>query len=194
MSISSAPSWLKKAAQGLAFWIGYQRSIYNKRRLPEIAISVELGKLIQAHLPKSLDLEYEYQYSKILQRTPSTNTTQTKVDLCIKNRTKVSKLFRPKYLIEIKREPAKKSRVDADLKRLANAVESRTYLKGYLCFISENKRPERFTNISGFPKKGSEAIADTNSKLTVVSVFKAAQYFNDKDKVHYVCLIEVTRA
>lgn len=192
-----APSWFKSAAQGLAFWIGHRRTIYSQHEMSEGALAAELGNLIHAHLPDKFSLRYEQPYLKLLPRGVKVKdvTDLARADMSIWERYTPEGATRkrrtPRYVIELKKASASSARIDRDLRRLAAVSENSENVRAFLCIASEESRPKRFTNNDGFALKEEFDISGTQSVYVVTSVQKAAFLFKDRNRAHYVCLIEV---
>ena len=157
----TAPSWLKSAAQGLAFWIGHRRSIYSRHEMSEGALAAELGNLIHAHLrdKDKFSLRYEQPYQKLLPDGVEVKdvTDQARSDMSIWEyyTPKGAKRRRrtPRYVIELKRASASNARIDRDLRRLAAIAENSENVRAFLCIASEENRPKRFTKENGIALK-----------------------------------------
>lgn len=196
-SLRTAPPWLRSAAQGLAFWIGHRRTIYSKHEMSEGALAAELGNLIHAHLPDKYNLRYEQPYTKLLPVgvTSKDVANNARADMSIWERYTpdggTRKRNTPRYVLELKRASASSTRINKDLRRLALVAENSENVRAFLCVASEERRPAKFTNDRGFPLKEEFAISGTQSIYVVTNIYKAAFLFNDRDRAHYVCLIEV---
>ena len=191
------PPWLRSSLQGLAFWVGYRRSIYSAHELSEGALAAELCNLLHAHLPESLRLSCEEPYSKFLPAGVVRKEVGAKarVDLSIWERClpKNSDRYRqrPRYAIELKRASAAKSLIDQDLRRLAYIVEESQGIRGILCLASEGKRPKRFVTNRGVRSIAEISLPGTNCVYQVIDVRKASHVYDDRNLGQYCCAIEV---
>jgi hypothetical protein len=167
--------------------------------MSEGALAAELGNLIHAHLrdKDKFSLHYEQSYLKLLPDGVKVKdiTDQARSDMSIWEHytPKGAKRRRrtPRYVIELKRASAANARIDLDLRRLAAIAENSENVRAFLCVASEENRPKRFTNENGIALKEKFDINGTQSIYIVTSIQKAAFLFNDRDRAHYVCLIEV---
>jgi hypothetical protein len=167
--------------------------------MSEGALAAELGNLIHAHLrdKDKFSLRYEQPYQKLLPDGVEVKdvTDQARSDMSIWEyyTPKGAKRRRrtPRYVIELKRASASNARIDRDLRRLAAIAENSENVRAFLCIASEENRPKRFTKENGIALKEESDIQGTQSVYVVTNVQKAAFLFNDRDRAHYVCLIEV---
>lgn len=191
------PSWLRKALQGLSFWVGHRCSIYSAWELSEGALVGELCNLIHAHLGDNYALRCEQSHSKFLPKGVKRLGVgeKARVDLSVwrsvSNEDKVR--LQPKYAIEVKRASAAKKKIDEDFRRLAAIVEETSGIRAILCVVSEARLPKRFVSARGHRKTGIVKIDKTTSSYQVIAVVKASAYLNANNicKAHYCCAIEV---
>lgn len=165
--------------------------------MSEGALAAELGSLIHSHLPDKLNLRFEQGYKKLL---PTGTKNKDITDLARADVTIWESFFPEssakarqsvRYVIELKRASASNSRIDQDLRRLAAIVENSDGVRAFLCVVSEERRPALFTNKNGFALKDDVNIDRTGSLYVVTNVQKATFLFKNRDRAHYVCLIEV---
>lgn len=192
-----APPWMRSALQGIAFWVGHRRSIYSAHELTEGALTAELCNLIHAHLDKRFRLRCEEPYKKLLPKgviRPEVSS-KARVDLSVWERYKPDgeekSRQRVQFVIEVKRAGASNALIDQDLQRLAAIVEESEGIRAFLCIISEGTRPKRFTTVKGVRKTNSVPIDGTSSEYVVLDAKKASHLFENRDRAHYACVLEV---
>lgn len=158
-TMPKVPKWLRSAAQGLAFWIGYQRTIYSQHEMSEGALAAQLGTLIHSHLPDAFRLRYEQPYPKFLPKgVKRIEVTQSLADMSVWGRYVPKEgraRIRPRYVIELKRASTSKQRIERDLRKLAAIAEESENIRAFLCIASEEKRHKKFIDKSGMPVQGS---------------------------------------
>jgi len=164
--------------------------------MSEGALAAELGNLIHSHLPDKLYLRYEYAYSSLIPKKAFDDdiTPQARVDLAISEYYRDDAGMRRskiQYIVELKRASASNTRINRDLRRLAGVIENTKGVRAFLCVASEESRPPQFTNEGGYALKSEFKIEGTESVFVVTNVMKAAFLFKDRERAHYVCLIEV---
>lgn len=192
--------FLEKALQGLAFWIGHRRSIFENYLLSEAALTAEACNLIQTNLPSSMSLRPECQYRHLLPEDVTTDNLRprTRADLAIFQgdgieaaRSKSQWFEHVHYVMEVKLARAPKSEIDRDLRRLYDFVSSTpTDARGFLIVISESSAPDRFV-VDGRSRMSTYKIPDYQGFFRVRRTLKAASAFTKYSSAHYVCMIEV---
>lgn len=191
------PPWMRSALQGIAFWVGHRRSIYSAHELTEGALTAELCNLIHAHLDKRFRLRCEEPYTKLLPRgvTRPAVPSKARIDLSVWERYKPDgedkSRQRVLYAIEVKRATASNTLINQDLQRLAAIVEESERIRAFLCVISEGFRPKRFTTARGMRKTNAVPIEGTSSVYVVLDAKKASHIFDNRDRAHYACVLEV---
>lgn len=194
--IRSVPKWLKDAAQGLAYWIGYS-NVRDATRAPELALGHELARLIGAKA-KALEVNTETYYRRIRKFQSSAITRDARADLTLWKNVeprRVKPTLELKHVIEIKRANADGRKIQADFRRLAAVVEELHDVRGFLVIISERGLPPKpYASEKGlrFTPRVHE-IAGTKSEFVVTGVYKAAPAFQHPEDAHYVCIAEVAR-
>jgi hypothetical protein len=191
-----SPLWLTKAAKALCFWIGYTHSQEPSEKIPELRLAGEFRQLVNAFISSDYSMESEASYfEKLLPkhyRRGGAISDKAMADLAIWKKAAEGEPRRLRYVIELKRSDAAKSRIESDLVRLAHLVVERPNIRCYLCVFSERHRPEVYVSESGkqFARK-LHAIEGTSAVFLVQHVVKAAPAFDDRDVAHYGVLIEV---
>ncbi len=96
------PLWVRRALQGVAYWIGHRRCLYKGYPLSEGALVAEVCNLIFANLPKDYGLRCEVQYSTFGER--HNNAKRDRADLVVYKKASSGKeKSTPKFIIEVKR-------------------------------------------------------------------------------------------
>jgi hypothetical protein len=117
-------------------------------------------------------------------------TSGTRVDLALLGKEDRA----TKFIIEVKRASAGPTKIDADLKRLAEAKMRLPKVRTFLFVISEAKRPKRFVTENGFSKKRKFTIPRSAGHFFVRYTLKATHAFKEPNRVEfaqYACVIEV---
>jgi hypothetical protein len=193
-NLEEYPWWFGRALQGVIYWIGHRRSLYRYYNLPEKAIVAELCNLLHANKPDIMTIRCEIEYSKLCKITEEIPelTKHSKADIVIYQKSDLkTRSMILKYIIEVKRESAGLTKINADLKRLVKFHQISPTIRTFLIVISEAKRPKLFVSSNGISISGKKNIPDCNGYYYVRRTFKAIQSFKKVDKAHYACLIEV---
>lgn len=185
------PDWVRKALQGVSYWMGHRRCLYRDYPLSEGALVAEICNLIYANLPDKLQLVCEVQYSSLVDADPMPKILQGRIraDLVITERAADSEAA--KFIIEVKRAASPSSQINADLCRLATACRLRPDVRAFLFVISEARRPKRFVNEDGHSITGKHRVPKCDGHYRVRRTWKAAHAFTKRERAQYACLIEV---
>ena len=164
--------------------------------MSEGALAAELGNLIHSHLPDKLHLRYEYMYSSLLPTGVGSEdvTALARADLAVYESLKSpsgQQTSSVRFVIELKRASAAEGRINKDLRRLALIVENRENVRAFLCVASEESRPNRFATVNGIARRKEVPVEGSTCVCAVVNLKKAAFLFENRERAHYVCLIEV---
>lgn len=198
MVLPERPKWLETALQGLAYWMGHRQSLFRTYPLTEGAMVAEACNLIFANLSPELVILPERMYRDLVR--PEGNPFQgklTRADLVIcdktvnQNNVNANISVYVKYVIEVKRGSASNQLIDEDLKRLCQLKNAgNTDIRCFLFVISEGHAPKRFVN-NGKSIKGWNEIQGCSGYYRVRRTVKASPSFSNKERAHYVCMIEV---
>lgn len=191
--------WGERVLQGLTFWVGHRKALFDGYPLPEAALVAEACTLLQASMPKDLFLECEVMYRKLVpagaQRVVLGDLDR--VDLVI-TRTPLAELGEAEfpdhvdYIIEVKRSQAAKGLIERDIKRVYEALAlSPGKFRGLLFVVSQSSIPKQFVTEDGVSKKGPHRLEGTDAWYVVRRTCKAASSFQQFDTAHFACLIEV---
>ena len=208
--MSTLPKWLDTSLQGLPFWIGHRRSLFNNYPLPEGALVAEACNLIQAKLPPDLVLLPERLYRNLVPQVRGNrdkeNDDRSRADLviCKKNEKLDYKegniSDHVQYVIEVKRASQSKKYIVNDLNRLHNYLincPKDINRRALLLLVSESRAPKRFKDMcfvdvkTGTAKLGKKKIPNGEGYYRVRRAIKASASFLIKSKAHYACIIEV---
>lgn len=189
------PPWARKAIQGITYWIGHRRSLYDQYPLGEAAFVAELCNLVYAHLDSTTYvLRCEVGYKELAGDTklPSFLGKRARADIVVfkKPPTKDGTAI-PKYIIEVKRGSAPAREINNDLKRLAEIARLTTDCRTMLIVVSEAKRLNRFVTRDGKSVGGSHAIPNDEGHYVVRRTAKAAHAFSTIETAQYASLLEV---
>lgn len=193
IKLEEIPTWSRKALQGITFWIGHRRALYDHYPLGESAFVAELCNLIFAHLDKDHVLECEMSYSKIAGKAhlPSIIGPKARADIVVLRKGAKGAEPVPAFVIEVKRGSASQKEIDNDLKRLAAINSVNTSLRTMLFVVCEAKRHGRFVSAEGQSIRGLHQIPDDAGHFRVRRTFKAAHAFKTRDTAQYASLVEV---
>lgn len=183
------PEWANSALQGLSYWIGHRSTMYSGYPLAEGALVGELCNLIFANLPGTHVLTCEVMYSKLLKRSPATNSVlkeRSRADLVVSN----LKTNETLYVVEVKRASAGDNEINGDLRRLASVKRALPKVHAYLFLTSEGVRPARFVHEGGGSIRGMQPIPGDRGHYRTRRTLKAAPTFSNKNVAQYTCLIE----
>lgn len=191
-----APNWCNRALQGLVYWIGHRRAMFDGHHLTEGALVAETCNLIYTSLHDDEDLLCEVQYSKLLpERLPDCFGKKSMADLVIVGASNGDQakesLDYASAVIEVKRASVWSKDIDKDIRRLAALKAEKPNVRAFLFLVSEAKLPDRFVSNNGTAKLGKHRIEGINSHYCVRRVCKAAHSFRKKEFAHYACVIEV---
>jgi hypothetical protein len=188
------PEWSRKAMQGITFWIGHRRSLYDHYPLGESAFVAELCNLIYAHLDSDHALLCEVQYSALTASgdLPPIFGRRARADIVVAEApTPKGGAPVPKYIIEVKRGCAPTREINLDLRRLAEIARLAPSCRTMLFVVSEAKRPGRFTTGDGQSLRGPHNIPDDPGHYRVRRTFKAAHAFKTIETAQYASVLEV---
>src|SRR5260370_14583075 len=106
LKLKKQPVWVKRALQGVTYWMGHRRCLYRDYPLSEGALVAEVCNLIYANLPQDLQLLCEVQYSSFVKcdRMPQILQGRIRADLVVAEKPSPSGGDPvPKFIIEVKR-------------------------------------------------------------------------------------------
>ena len=174
------PIWVEPALQGLAFWLGYRKQLFQHHDLPEGALVAELSSIIYAHIGQDEKLECEFHYSNLI-----ADPDLSRVDIALLREDI------PHTFIEVKRGKVATKLIDADINKLSRVRESNPTIRCFLIIGSQGKLPSRFVDReTGRAIRGLQENSD-GVRYKVTRVCKAAASFEKKETAMYVCLVEV---
>lgn len=194
MDPERCPKWIEKPMQSLAFWVGYQHSMYWHSDLPEGAITAELRRLIKAELPDRFRIVCESSY-KNLSGTDSWFDA-VRADLAIfRDDESAETNLSPIAVIEVKRASAARTLIEDDLIALSILKRSKPELRAFLLIVGECFRPSEFVGLDGKSSKEQGVILlngkDKNIFYRSIRVTKAGAFFDNPESAHYCCLVEI---
>ncbi len=201
------PKELKNACRGLAFWIGYRRSIYNLYHIPEAAVVTEFCNLLSAHLGNDKFLFPEQMYKKL---TDQPDIRQIRCDVAVFRKIEKVKLEdrapeQVEYVVEVKRYDSSDNAIQEDIRRLGTYLASKPDPKpqAFLVISCEGTIPEEYSQsiqkkvddtfgiIKLDAKRGTQTTNDGNT-YSVRQLAKALSSENIKvNETHSVVVIEV---
>ena len=189
------PNWCNRALQGLVYWIGHRRAMFDGQDLTEGALVAEACNLIYTNL-RDENLLCEVQYSKLLPKNlPDCFGQKSRADLVIvaaRNGDQAKdSVDHASAVIEVKRSSGGGKNIDKDIRRLAALKAARPDVRAFLFVVSEAELPDRFVSNNGTAKRGKHRIEGINSHYRIRRVCKAAHSFRKKEFAHYACVIEV---
>jgi len=192
------PTFLEKAMQGLAFWIGHRSALFSDYPLPEAALVAEMCNLIQANLDNDQRLCPEVLYRRIVSNKGTILSDQARADLVIVSSDapdpyKHDVKDAVQFVFEVKRASSTQQSINEDLRRLYSFKEQcQTEARAFLIVASERKLPERFVDEKkGKSRLHSHEIPETTGCYHVRRTVKAAASFERKETAHFVCIVEV---
>ncbi|WP_299776852.1 hypothetical protein [uncultured Roseobacter sp.] len=198
--LPAPPRWAEKALQGIAFWIGHRRSIYEGYDLSEGAIVAEICNIVYAHLSDGQILRCEVPLSEI---SPSSINIPSRgrppsADIVIQRKTSgasikgtTSNKYTTEYVVEVKRASAQKNDINKDIERLADVKACNPEIGAFLIIVSEARRPDRFVTQSGNARRKREKIEEKSQLYIPRRAKKAGHSFSRIEKAHFACLVEV---
>jgi len=178
------------AMQGLTFWIGHRRALYNGYLLTEGALVAEACNLIYANLGDCETLLCEQLYRTLVDGW--TLGQGCRADLVVRaDSREAAGDGIVASIIEVKRGSSSPSVINEDLKRLAATKDINPHVRAFLILVSESRRPKRFVDKRGKGIRGEIQFGDNNFYCQVRRACKAALSFERKDSAHYACIVEV---
>lgn len=191
--------WAERALQGLAFWMGYRRALFDGYEIPEAALVTESCSLLQTSLPKELVLLCEQQYKKILPPNAPLKILGKldRADLVIAHnsvrKAKAGAITQHlEIVIEVKRWATKWKLIVDDMQRLHEMIKlANKPLRGWLFVISERELPDAFVTEEGASIGGVHQIEKSEGYYKVRKTCKASHRFKTTEVANYACLIEI---
>ena len=171
---TKVPEYIVNAMQGLAYWIGYKKCLYNYYPLSECAIVSEFSSLLQSGANEDEIVLCERQYCNFFteenipedvdgKRVDLTvaelenNHNQNEVHNILAHDNKQEKGFlrdKAKVVFEVKLHRSSRTLIDNDFKRLKKIKDANEAIVTYLLLVPEHEVPEEFVDISsGHGKK-----------------------------------------
>ena len=194
------PRWLRDPLQSLAFWVAYQHQVYRHHPLPEGAIVAELTRLVDAELASERSLVREVMYREIASQAGAGWGDGSRCDMAVLRTGADDEPGEFEAAIEVKRSWAAESVLDEDLIALHQLRQANPGIRAFLVIVSQAGLPSRWVSHLGTanravdPLKFSETCGEASQseiRLRVRRVAKAAHSFKLIDKATYCCLIEV---
>ena len=187
---TKVPKYIWNAMQGLAYWIGYKKRLYQYYSLSESAIVTEFCSLLQAGLNNNEIVLCERQYRNFFNKVPkelkrcrmdvtvaeiSEQSLITKKDL-ISNENKKKDAFLKeiaKVVFEVKLLDSPKSLKEIDFESLKKVKDNNGDVVTYFLLVSEDKIPCKFVNTTtGIALDDSQLDYDRNKYKLHVSKVK----------------------
>lgn len=194
------PSWAIKSAQGITYWTGHRRALYNGYPIGESAFVAELCNLIFANLDKqSFFLKCEVMYRVLAKPHPRPVgiPDRARTDLVI-YRKQVSPTSEPtpEYIVEVKRASSSASMILEDLKRLALIKAVLPECRALLYVIAEATRPTAYVSDKGvsITRKARSIKDSTGNKIGyyhIRLIKKAAHAITKIERAQYAVVLEV---
>jgi hypothetical protein len=195
--LPAPPKWARAALQGVTFWIGHQRSRYNRHSLGESAIVAEVRALATGHLGSDAFLDCESNYRELANPVslPVTLRPNARADMVICEKPAVAGgRATPKFVVEIKRGSASTASIDTDLQRLADFGSVVPTVRLFLFIVCEANRHARFIDGKGKARTPFQPVPGrTGPRFKVRRVYRAAHSFDRRETAHYGILVEVYR-
>ena len=188
------PKFIRKALQGVTFWIGHRRCIYRDYPLLEGAIVAEMCNLLFANAESNLKIECETHYKDFSSKIDQNKRIRADIAIFEKNSDLDTKTL--KYVIEVKRYSAGETNFKKDIVRLYELKKILPKIRTFLFIISEAELPSKFVYKNG-KKEGfsirKEFCIPNNNNLyyRVIKTYKAAQAFTKRKRAQYACVLEV---
>jgi len=175
------PKSLVDAAQGLAYWIGYESTLQPWSGVSEAAIRDQLARLIQARIDSgSRKVKREKPYRDFLP-----GFAKERLDLHVPGDSR-----EPELALEIKRNYSRPL-VAADCCRLARLIKGGP-IRCFVVIAAEGKRPTKYSTKEGTAKTGV-VLEGRGWQARARRVLKASPSFRSAKAAHYVCLLEVIK-
>lgn len=176
---STIPVWSETMLQGLAYWMGYKRTLYRHHLLTEGAIVAEAVSLIHSNLKDSERVECEVGYPKL-----GSQAGKTLADIVVFSGDQ------PTCVIEVKRGKASNSLIAADLQKLQAIKKINKSVRCFLLVASQGNLPTNYVDKqTGEAKKGTYQLDGIGFRI--IRVCKAASSFKSLKSAHYACLLEL---
>lgn len=193
-TLAELPVWCKKATQGITYWTGHRRCLYDNYPLGESAFVAEICNLIFAHLRNDEVLLCEVRYSELAagQDLPENIRQRARADIVVADApAHKGGEPSPRFIVEVKRGSAPKREIDADLRRLAAIRRLMPDYRAFLLVVAEARRLDRFVTSEGQSVKDTHAIPNDPGHFRVRRTFKAAHAFKSRDTAQYASVLEV---
>ena len=166
------PEYIVNAMQGLAYWIGYKKCLYNHYSLSELAIVSEFSSLLQSGANENEIVLCERQYCNFFtEKNIPKDVNKQRIDLTVvelknikeespiildnDNKQKIGFLRKKaKIVFEVKLQSSRKDLIDKDIEWLKKIKKENKSIVTYLLLVSENEIPKEFVDIrSGYGKR-----------------------------------------
>lgn len=160
-------SALHNAAQGLAFWAAYKRTLYPNYHLNEGAIAAEFTTLIRALLPSGFGVGLEVPYGGVRGQ----GTQRCDVTIFLRGKTGLTAEF---AMIELKtlKQGSGLSPVIGDIEKLAVLKHVNSTPRRYVVVLTQSKPPSNLITENG---RASKKLALRHPRAKVVRVLRAAK-------------------
>ena len=162
---TKVPRYIWNAMQGLAYWIGYKKRLYQYYSLSESAIVTELCSLLQAGLNNNEVVLCERQYRNFFKKKKLPNDLEKcRMDLTIAEISEESSITKSeliddsnkkkdallkglaKVVFEVKLLDSPQNLKDIDFESLKKVKDENSNIITYFLLVSENKLPNKFVD------------------------------------------------
>lgn len=202
------PKFFEPVLQGLAYWVGYERSYFKNYHIAESAAVHEAAKLLSVHIESEQKVFCEVPYSAIKpQNTQKTGTKGKHADILVAKGRITEDCFEfssVDFLLEVKRYTKPYRKIAEDIEKLCDYLdEAGPYspVRAFLLVISEHIMPEMFAEI--FHHDSSDTVSAKREVFPVINregyyfkvrrLCKALHTDKHSDTAHFVCTVEVVR-
>ena len=183
IGVLTSTKWIDRVLQGIAYWMGYKKQLFNGHLINEGAIVSEVTYIMSSCLGLNQKIACEKQYSHISSKIKSkefadiVRYTDDKIDL----------------VLEVKRFENGQRLIEADIYKLSKAKESSKDIRCFLLLVSQSKAPFPYINEIGVADRLKYPIPNSRLKSKVIRVCKSVSSFREDAflKANYACLIEV---
>lgn len=199
------PKFFESVLQGLAYWIGYERSYYTNYHIAESAVVHEAAKLFSVHIDSEQKVFCEIPYSAIKPEiTPTKGTLGKHADILIAKGKVTEDCYdfsSVDFLFEVKRYVKSYGSIVKDIDKLCeyfNEAASLRCARAFLLVVSEHKLPEMFAEIYhhdadydtvGAKRQIYPVLNKNGFYFKVRRVCKALHSQSHLESAHYICAI-----
>lgn len=180
---TKVPDYIINAMQGLAYWIGYKKCLYNYYSLSELAIGAEFSSLLQSGANENEIVLCERQYCNFFTEGNIPNdVNKHRMDLTVAelknpkkeiavildddNKQKIGFLRgKAKVVFEVKLQSSSKSLIKEDFKWLKKIKKANPSIITYMLLVSQDQVPEEFVDdASGHGKRDCQLVNFSSKK------------------------------